>query len=74
MVTFLLGIFIFAPVIHVCGAQAHFPEASEINQAYDESIDLMYSSHGNFNVKSALPQYGVNAAGRKVQHIKMIID
>ena len=62
MVTLLLGIFIFAPVIHVCGAQAHFPQASEINQGYDE----MYSSQENLNVKSSFPQYDVNAAGQKV--------
>ena len=66
MVTLLLGIFIFAPVIHVCGAQAHFPQASEINQGYDESIDVMYSSQENLNVKSSFPQYDVNAAGQKV--------
>ena len=68
MVTLLLGIFIFAPVIHVCGAQAHFPQASEINQGYDESIDVMNSSHENLNAKSAFRQYGVNAVGQKVQH------
>ena len=74
MVTLLLGMFIFAPVIHVCGSQAHFPQGSDINQDYDESIDVMYSSHENLNVKSAFPRYGVNAAGRKVQYITIITD
>ena len=73
MVTLLCGISIFAPVIHVCGVQAHFPPFSSTTQGYDESTDAMYSSHENPNFRSGYPQNGVNDTGRKVLQITMNI-
>ena len=74
MISLVLGICIFAPVIYVCCAQAHFPPVSEIKQGYNDSMDAMHSFHENSNFKSDFPQYRVNNAGRKVLHTIIIID
>lgn len=70
IVTLLLSMIIYAPIINVCGAQSQYSFVNELRQDYDELVDVFYSSDENTNIKDEISQYGENSdVGWKAQEV-----
>ena len=70
ILTLLLGMIIFASMIHVCSAQTEYSLVNELKQDYNEFMDVMYSSDDNPNFEDKISQYGANSdVGWKAQEV-----
>ena len=70
ILTLLLGMIIFASIIHACGAQTEYSLVNELKQDYNELMDVMYSSDDNPNFEDKISQYEENSDyGWKAQEV-----